>query len=142
MIATLRQSVSGVGILTEWLGSGGEPVSQAQADLRAYVCQYCPMNTAPNWWERVLADPIAETIRRHLEAKAIARLEVPNESKLHMCSACGCCVKLKVWCPIKHVADHTPRSVYEQYPAACWVKEEIDSIIRTKPVTTTTETPL
>lgn len=106
--------------LAEWLGSGGKTVSYEQAQSRAIVCQSCSENCAPRWWE-ISHDSIASCIRQILELKAGMKLKVSNEDSLHMCRACGCCIRLKVWTPLSHIVEHSDTS---KLPDHCWVRRE------------------
>lgn len=106
--------------IIEWLGGGGVPVSQTQADMRSHICETCPKNVENGWWDRVKS-AIAYAIRSHLEQKNMMGLRVFNEDKLGMCKACGCCIKLKVWVPIEHIRNHPS---VENFPPWCWIPSE------------------
>jgi hypothetical protein len=111
----------GMNPLIEWLGSGGHPVDRAEAERRAAICTTCPLNVAPLWWEQMLKDPIAEAMRITLEIKNKMNLTVDNEDSLHVCRACGCCTRLKVWSPLAIIKEHTPKSV--NFPPHCWINQ-------------------
>ena len=120
----------GAAILRDWLGDGGVPVPQEQAEQRAMTCVYgdsgrrCPYNVAPRWWETAV-HAAAGIIKRHLEVKNQMGLVVKVENDLSMCRICGCSMPTKVWCPIEHVRAHTPDGQKEKYPAWCWQKAEL-----------------
>lgn len=126
-----RNDVEAALLLRDWLGEGGDPVSQAQADFRADVCLHgnggegCPLNVEPNWWDRV-KDAIAETIRAELEVKRRLQLHATGEEHLSMCKPCGCCLKLKVWTPTKHIKAHTSSDTLDKMPGFCWQRIEIE----------------
>jgi len=88
----LRQDVQGVALLVDWIGSGGEPVSQIHAEHRADACVHgndgkpCPLNCEPGWWDRAKG-AIAETIRGQLELKKKLNLHLSCDASLHMCKA-------------------------------------------------------
>lgn len=132
IIEEIRNDVEGVALLTDWLGEGGVPVSQHQAETRSKVCisgdngKRCPLNMAPGWWEKHIKEPIADTILAELELKNRLELHVPDEEALAMCQPCGCCVRLKVWTPIKHIKAHTSPDVFAKFPPWCWQKTEIE----------------
>lgn len=123
-IDAMRSDALGAAVLADWLGSGGHPVEKAKADARAQVCESCPLNCEPNWWGRVKSS-IAEAIKQHLSAKTALGLQVENEERLHMCRACGCANRLKVWCPLEHIVKHTPSETFQKFPGTCWIKKEI-----------------
>lgn len=115
--------------LLEWLGAGGNAVPAIQADGRAQACiagndgKPCPFNKAPLWWETAKGS-IAEAIRAMLAVKNNAEMHVKGESDLHICSKCGCCLQLKVWTPIEHVAKAVDRETVADVPY-CWIRKEL-----------------
>lgn len=125
MLKTLKESVNGGFILSEWLGDGGMPVPQPQANHRAYVCVNCPLNIPGNWWDRNFKDPIAATIKAHLEVKNQMNLITESDYKLGTCKVCGCNNPLAVWCPIEHIANHTSEEEIAKFPEHCWKKYEL-----------------
>ncbi len=125
IISELRQTATGAAILDDWLGAGGQPVPQSHADARAAKCVVCPLNVAPGWWHLHFVDKIAKAIRRHLEVKNSIGLDTPHDLNLSMCKVCGCCNRLAVWVPIKHIALHTDDEKLNKFPEPCWKKHEI-----------------
>lgn len=130
----IKKTAVGMALIKDWLGEGGH-VSQAVADHRSLAClrggpdgTECPHNKAPKWWEFAKGE-IAETIRRQLEVKEKVRLSTPFEDKLHMCSVCGCCLKLKIHTPIKHIKNHMKAEVFEKLPVFCWQRTEIEAVV-------------
>lgn len=113
--------LSSIRVLDDWLGAGGLPVPQEQANHRAAICLECPENREPGWWDRV-ANEIASAIRRTLSMKNDLKYSVNSEEKLGMCRKCGCCIALKVHAPIEHIKDHTED--FTIYPAWCWQRIE------------------
>ena len=111
--------------LTDWLGAGGTPVARDAAEYRARICLTCPLNVAPGWWDRNLKDPIAEMIRAGLEVKSGMSLHLDCEDGLHMCRACGCCARLKVWTPIQHILNHTDETTMNKFDANCWIIQNL-----------------
>lgn len=133
MVEELKQMAGAAPILAEWFGEGGEPVSRELAGKRANVCRNihdfapCEKNVSPNWWQKNLTNPIAQTIIALLEFKQRTELHLPVdvEEDLNMCLSCGCALRLKIWTPIKHIAAHTTPEQLEEYPAFCWILREI-----------------
>lgn len=109
-------------VLRAWLGSGGKPVEREEAAARLAVCINCQENRPGKWWEVHFTEPIAEEIRKHLAVKHHVGLELEGEEKTGMCRACGCCIRLKVWCPSEHIKDHTDQALKEKFPQFCWIK--------------------
>lgn len=130
VIEEIKNDISGAAALADWLGDSGEPVSRMVAEFRSHRCVFgdegspCPKNTAPNWWDKV-KHKIADWIRKELELKAQMSLEVSHEQDLHMCKACGCCLRLKVWTPRVHLAKHTTQKQLAEMPNYCWLKMEL-----------------
>lgn len=129
IVQEIKNDLNGVDLLADWLGTG-EPVHQMVAEFRSARCvagdegKPCPMNIAPNWWDTVKSS-IAEWIRHELELKNKLELRVAQEENLHMCKACGCCLRLKVWVPATHLHDHIPKKQLQQTPSYCWMRKEL-----------------
>jgi hypothetical protein len=126
MVTDFKQMAGAVPILLDWLGEGMKAVPMSDAVTRARICLNCTQNTAPNWWQKNLSNPIAKVISSQLEYQKGTTSRLPKEFEydLNMCRICGCCVRLKVWTPIQHIADHTTPEQLEKYPAFCWIKKE------------------
>lgn len=110
---------NGKQVLIEWLGEGGvpEPVEIAQA--RAMICADCPQNgsTPLEWFTKATS----ETIRMALEIKHDMGLTTPSDDKLDSCKACTCPLKLKVWCPMKHILNHLTEDDRRDLDPRCWI---------------------
>lgn len=129
IVEEIKNDINGIDLLSDWLGTG-QPVGQIVAELRSERCAVgndgkpCPLNVAPNWWDRVKSE-IADWIRHELELKNKLMLSVPQEHNLHMCKACGCCLRLKVWTPAIHLRGHVSEKQIEQTPSYCWMRKEL-----------------
>lgn len=125
-----KKDVAGLATIKDWLGEGAH-VPTEQASGRAAVClkgnqgSECPHHHSPKWWE-IFKNPIADAIKRQIELKARMKLSTPHDENLAMCSACGCCMSVKIWVPIKHVKAHTTPEMMEKFPPYCWQKREIE----------------
>lgn len=106
-------------LTSQWLGAGGRPVAQDVAQSRADVCLKCPMHQARPIYE-VLAGVAALTVRRQIELKNALMLRVNGEKSLHVCGACNCILRLKVWSPIKFILENTDTSNLDKN---CWITE-------------------
>ena len=133
VIDEIRNDVAGAGLLADWLGHGGDPVSSVMAEQRASACAFgddgkpCAMNVQPNWWDRVKS-VIANTIRGQLALKHKMELKVSSEENLHMCRACGCALPLKVWVPIETLKAQTKQAVIDKTVPFCWMRKELNQI--------------
>jgi len=130
LLDKLSQTAKGGFIIADWLGAGGVPVIQRKADDRALCCVFgnegkpCPNNKAAHWWKKTKGS-IADAIKDMLSIKNELEMKAANEDDLHMCSSCGCCLKLKVWVPIEHVQKVIDEKTLCELPAYCWMKLEI-----------------
>lgn len=107
----------------DWWGRGGKPESIEEAQRRANICLQCPNN--------VQGFPIKESlvgaVRNALALKNRCKLKVENEEKLHVCSVCGCVLKLLVFTPPAVIIKDSETNQELQYPDFCWKKKIIDS---------------
>ena len=130
-VAALAGSVkrlgAGIGVLVDWVGSGGKPVSVAIAVSRAAVCKDCPKNKKSAWTEWATA-PIAAKIKDQLGMCETMRLSTPYDADLHTCSACLCWLPLKVWTPLEHITDHMSNEVKADLHPSCWILHEAHEI--------------
>lgn len=126
----LLEVISASAAMADWVGEGAVPVDQMVAEFRASRCMSgnngdpCPLNGAENWWDWA-KHVVAMWIRRELEIKNELNLSVKDEQRLHMCKACGCCLRLKVWVPIKHLREHTSTEQLNKMPDYCWMKRDL-----------------
>ena len=65
------------------------------------------MNDATKGLYEVFASSAALLVRRQIELKNKLNLRVNGEKSLHICGGCLCVLKLKVWAPIKFIAQTT-----------------------------------
>ena len=104
-----------------WLGDGGQPVEQVQAQQRAEVCAVCEQNQPHGLWETLTAPAVAE-ITGQLAIKDELNLKVDGEDRLHICERCWCYLPLKVYGPLKHILVSTNSA---DMPDNCWIKQEV-----------------
>lgn len=119
-VAAVRNVAAGVGVLLDWLGSGGKPVDQTLADSRAAICSTCPRNDGGDF-TAFFTKPIADRIRTQLEIRNDLQLRTPHDEKLTVCSACDCPLKLKVWVPMEHILAHTSEDTKTKLDPRCWI---------------------
>ncbi len=132
LLREIENDINGLAALRDWLGDTGNPVHPMVAELRAQRCvegnngDPCPLNKAPKWWNVVAnaKTKAGQWIRKELELKIHMNLRVAQEDRLHMCSACGCCLPLKVWAPRALVREHTTKQILDKTPSFCWLRRE------------------
>jgi hypothetical protein len=127
--AKSRNIVAGIGVLTDWLGSGAEPVTHQKAEERASKCVSCPGNDKGDW-TRFFTQPAADLIRKQVEVARDMSLSTRFDKQLNVCSVCLCPLKTKVFVPIEHIKAHTTPEVLEKLKATnsdCWLVSEINS---------------
>ena len=115
--------VAGALTLAELFGPGRSPVKREIADGRASVCAQCPINQSgslSSWF----TEPAANLIRKTLAFLNDMNLKTSMDDQLHICAACDCPMKLKVWVPIEHIKKHiTSKSMKLLHPT-CWIPKE------------------
>lgn len=132
-MSVTNEILTGVATIKDWLGDGGAPVTQAQADQRAETClrgndgKECPHLTHPRWWEKTKGG-IAFAIKEQLEAKSDMKLVTELDQVPRLCNVCGCCMPLKAWVPIEHIAAHTPEDLVKKFPPYCRIRQEIENL--------------
>lgn len=112
--------VAGVGVLLNWLGSGGRAVAKELAEKRATVCSTCPMNQ-PGDWTTFFTAPVAATLKLQLAMKNDLRLETSKDKELHVCSACSCPLSLKTWTPLNFILENTDEETMNRFDPRCWI---------------------
>lgn len=121
----VKRTVSGVGVLRDWLGDGAVAIEQPIANLRATICATCPMNATGDW-TTFFTEPVAALIRSQLSIRNDLDLMTPYDDALNVCEACGCPLKLKVHVPLNHITEHLSAEVKSKLDARCWILKEID----------------
>jgi len=125
----IKNDITGLAALRDWLGDG-EPVHPMVAEFRAQRCaagdngKRCPLNQGQGWLETAKGE-VSDWIRKEMELKNGMELHVTNETHLHVCKACSCYLRLKVWMPSHHVRQHTTPEQLAKMPDFCWIKTEL-----------------
>lgn len=122
-VGGIKRTVAGIKIVKDWLGSGLKPVDKTLAEQRASICVVCPMNTDPNWLQKLDAKAAGE-IKTLVEVRNDLNLSTSHDSRLQSCSACDCYNKLKVWVPLKHIWENTSSETKARLHPKCWVLSE------------------
>lgn len=118
-----KKVASGIGILIDWLGSGAKPVPAALAESRAKTCSDCPQNQLTDLTS-FFTNPASYLIRRQIELRSQMKLQTAYDEKLHVCRACACPMKLKVWVPIEHTAGRMTAEARAALDPRCWIQSE------------------
>lgn len=108
-------------VRSDWLGDGGQPVSQQLANNRAEICNRCPYNKESHDFMHMLGKHVAALLKSQIELKATMKLSTPHDSNLRVCEGCGCFLNLKVWTPLKHILATTELSALHP---DCWILSE------------------
>lgn len=130
VVEGVKRVAIGIGVLLEFLGSGGKAVDPELSRKRSWVCAHggpvetaCPHNQ-PKDILSVFTVPAANLLHRQLELKNKMKLETPDDAALGICGVCSCVLSLKVHVPLKHVTKHMSADLLEQFPDFCWIKKE------------------
>ncbi len=119
----LKRVAAGVGVLLDWLGNAGKPVSQELAEKRAEVCATCPKNDGGDW-KSYFTGKIAAKIATQIQMKHDLLLKTSYDDKLTVCSACDCPLALKVHTPLVHILAHTDDKMKQRLDPRCWILHE------------------
>lgn len=119
-----RRYAKGTKTLIDWLGDGGVPVPERQANLRSLACVDCPLNRPVRWTDLIEAG-VAEAVKKQESVRLGADMRLALDSKLGMCKACGCYLKLKLWVPFKHIAANTDDKTVKELHHKCWYFREL-----------------
>lgn len=125
-VAGARKVTVGVKVLLDWLGGGGRAVPKEQAEKRAAVCTVCPQNRDGDW-TTIFTQPVSEMLRLQLGIKNDLKLATSRDDQLHVCTACSCPLKLKVFTPINHIVDnmdYATKARLQPSDPVCWILSE------------------
>jgi hypothetical protein len=114
--------VVGASTIAEMMGAEG-PVGQEVAERRAAVCAGCRLNDRGDW-TRFFTVPAAAAVRSMMSFFGGLKLTTQVDEQLHVCTACACPVKLKVWARLAHILKHMPKTDYDALANECWIKAE------------------
>ncbi len=99
-----------------WVGSGGQVVSQGEAQARADICLTCPSNQHTDG----VTKEVALATKKFLEFKNQLELRVRGEKSLHHCLGCGCVLRLMIWEPQDRVKSQMTGEEMAVTPKFCW----------------------
>lgn len=115
--------VAGANIIKDMFGEEGPIRDKAKANARALVCVSCPKN-APGDWTRFFTVPAQAVVRKMLGIVKDLDLKTDLDDQLHVCEACGCPLKGKVFARIKHILKHIPAEDKAALWEHCWILKE------------------
>lgn len=119
----VKRIPNGISAISDWIGDGGIPVNQGEAQGRANICLRCPANKI----QFGFIEAVAAAIKKTVKIKAHLGLRTHGEKKLGTCEECLCPLKLKVWVPIEVVRRHMMEGEEEKLfsrNAECWQVNE------------------
>lgn len=132
VVGAAKKIGAGVGVLIDWLGSGAKPVESELATARAKVCSDCPQNQQGDF-TRWFTVPASNQIRQQVEIKNEMKLATPFDERLHVCEACLCPMKLKVWVPMEYILARLPVESRAALDPRCWMISEEKAMNQSKP---------
>jgi hypothetical protein len=111
---------TGAKSLIEWFGDSLLPVSHGEAERRAQICSKCVNNQHVGWFERWGEHAgVVMGINWWLKRRGC---DTVYDHKLHVCSACDCPMKVKVWCPDNIIKNHMSNEAKSKLTPECWLK--------------------
>lgn len=121
----IKRAAQGTAVVVDWLGAGGNPVSQELAEKRAAICVACPKNEPGSWYTESPAELIRESVKawQALKGSNFA-FETSQGDKLKSCNVCKCLMRLKVFVPMKHIIEKTPPDIMKEFPSWCWLAKK------------------
>ncbi len=120
----IRKIWAGLKTLDQWIDSGGPAVAAEESERRAAICVQCPLNGEGDFtkWFTI---PASEAIRRQIGRMESRKLTTSHDSKLGICTACLCPMKLKVHAPFEFIKAHLSPEVIKDLDNGknCWILE-------------------
>lgn len=118
----LKNTKAGIKTWLDWFGDG-RPVEPAIAEKRASICVTCPQMQKADiktWFQRIAAQEIFAIFN----ALNDLDLKTQHDEKLHVCKACDCPMKAKVWVPLSFIKKHMEPTAVAKLDARCWIHHE------------------
>jgi hypothetical protein len=122
-LSVAKNVAAGAKTLASWIGSGAHPVSKQQAEQRALVCSKCPLNE-PGDFSNFFTRATSELLRMQVQTAQDLDLTTPHDSKLGVCKACDCPMRLKVWTPLEPILEHLLPEAKAALDKNCWIIAE------------------
>ena len=115
--------VAGGRTLADWIGEGANPVAHELAEARAAVCARCPQNQ-PGDLANFFTRAASEILRQQIETAKSLELATSLDSKLGVCAACSCPMRLKVHTPLPNILRHLLPESRAALDGKCWILKE------------------
>lgn len=120
--ADIKTAAQGVAVPLDWIQSGGDPVEQGLAERRAKICVACPKNVPGAWYVEAPAAVLGEAIKGWQKLKGSTfSFQTEQGDELKSCDVCKCLMRLKVFCPLRHIVDNTDPKIMAKFPGNCWI---------------------
>lgn len=121
----LKRAAQGTAVVLDWLGAGGNPVSQELAEKRASICVNCPKHEIGSWYTVAPAELIKEAVIAWQTLKGTKfEFHTSHGDTLKSCSVCRCLMRLKVFVDEKHILAKTSPDVLNELDPRCWILAE------------------
>jgi hypothetical protein len=113
------QAFNGTRTLIDWALHGQQRVSQEEATRRAEICRFCTFNQQPEDCRTCALEKLSNLVTGFI---GVGGVETPHDAYLHVCSICGCNLRVKVTVPIESIQKFLTADQLTQLPDHCWVK--------------------
>lgn len=129
VVGHVKNLEAGRRTLSEWWGAGGKPVAQNVADVRASTCVGCELNENVGLLAKFTVAAAAK-IQESIEELNNQKLVTIHDHRLseHICRACDCPLRLKVWTPLEHIVKHMPEEAKKRLDKGCWILKEMKEV--------------
>jgi hypothetical protein len=118
----LKNATVGIKTYIDFFGDG-RPVPQDVADKRAAVCAPCRLNEPGGLLER-FTQAAAKEIMSIYGVLNDLNCKTALDEKLHVCSACQCPMKSKIWVNRDVIMKHMPKENFDKLVPECWMRIE------------------
>ena len=122
-LSSVANVAAGAKTLANWIAKGANPVTRELAEDRAKVCSVCPKNQ-PGDFSNFFTRATSELIRMQIQTAQELDLTTPYDSKLGVCAACDCPMRLKVFVPLDKILDHMLPEAKAALDSKCWITAE------------------
>lgn len=116
----VAQLNAGRALISEWKSLGYDPVPKEESNRRAEICTDCPQNGKGDL-TRWFTVPASERIRKEIESLKNENLTTEHDSKLGICEACLCPLRLKVHTPLPLIRKHLTDQSKAALDPRCWI---------------------
>lgn len=115
--------VAGAKTLVEMFGPKGPIKDVNVANERAVICIACPKHDKGDW-KRFFTQPAQAFVMKMLGVVKDLELKTDYDDLLHVCSACYCPMRGKIWTRAEHILAHIPPADKAALDSNCWILAE------------------